>query len=254
MYAAVVTRPFSPSLTLNIGLGAVPRADDGRGRDPAALGRGHRPARRADRRRHRARPRQDDRRGALLGRHHRSAASSSCTASSCWSSPTSGIVMGARKGEWLRAGAAGQPVPRRRTAEALPHPRHQRHHRRPDRRRLRDRLPRRHARHPAVRAEGAAARRRLRRLAEAQPRPPRPRHPAEDPEDVRRRRHDLRHRLSRGPRSGPQADRARAHAPGEDRHQRLQPEQGRAAARRRRCSTSTSSPTRSSRSCCRASS
>ena len=42
--------------------------------------------------------------------------------------------------------------------------------------------------------------------------------------------------------------------PGQDRHQRLQPEQGRAAARRRRCSTSTSSPTRSSRSCCRASS
>ena len=123
--------------------------------------------------------------------------------------PYLGIVMGARKGEWLEPQRLVSLFRDAGPAEALPHPRHQRHHRRPDRRRLRDRLPRRHAGDPAVRAEGAAARRRFRRLAQAQPRPPRPRHPAEDPEDVRRRRHDLRHRLSRGPRSRPQADRAR---------------------------------------------
>ncbi len=43
----------------------------------------------------------------------------------------------------------------------------------------------------------------------------------------------LRRRLSRGPRSRPEADRAGADAAGEDRHQRLQPEQGGATARRR---------------------
>ena len=84
--------------------------------------------------------------------------------------PYLGIVMGARKGEWLEPATACRAVPRHRTAEALPHPRHQRDHRRPHRRRLRDRVSRRHAGHPAVRAQGTAARRRLRRLAEAQPR------------------------------------------------------------------------------------
>ena len=103
--------------------------------------------------------------------------------------PYLGLVLGAQARRVARAGAARQPVPRRRPGAPLQDSRHQRHHRRPHRRRLRDRLHRRHARHPAVRAEGAAARRRLRRLAEAQPRPARPRHPAEDPEDVRRRGH-----------------------------------------------------------------
>ena len=44
----------------------------------------------------------------------------------------------------------------------------------------------------------------------------------------------LRRRLSRGSRGRSQADRARAHAPGKDRHQRFQSQQGGAAARRRR--------------------
>ena len=95
----------------------------------------------------------------------------------------------------------------------------------------------------AVRPEGTAAGGRLVGLDEAQPRPPRPRHPAEDPEDVGRRGGDLRRRLSRGQGSRPQADRAGPHAVGQDRHQRLQPQQGGPAARRRRCSTSTSWPT-----------
>ena len=164
----------------------------------------------------------------------RSRGSCSCTASSCCVFPYLGHRDGGAQGRVARAGAAGRALPRRRAAEALSHPRHQRHHRRPHRRHLRDRLPRRHARHPAVRAQGAAARRRLGRFDEAQPRPARPRHPAEDPEDVGPRRHDLGHRLSRSPRSRSEAHRAGAHAPGQDRHQRLQPEQGRAAARRRR--------------------
>ncbi len=115
-------------------------------------------------------------------------------ARSCF--PYLGLVIGARKGEWLE--------PARLVAlfrDAGP----QKRYRILDTSVIidgriadivRDRLPRRHARHPAVRAQGAAARRRLGRLAQAQPRPARPRHPAEDPEDVGRRRHDLRHRLS----------------------------------------------------------
>ena len=45
--------------------------------------------------------------------------------------------------------------------------------------------------------------------------------------------HDLRRGFPGRPRGRSEADRARAHAAGEDRHQRLQPEQGGAAARRR---------------------
>ena len=61
-----------------------------------------------------------------------------------------------------------------------------------------------------------------------------PRHPAEDPEDGRRRRHDLGRRLPGGARGRPQADRAGPDPARQDRHQRLQPEQGGSAARRRR--------------------
>ena len=94
-------------------------------------------------------------------------------------------------------------------------------------------LPRRHAGRAAVRAEGAAVRRRLVRSAEAQPRPARPRHPAAHPEDGRRRSRHLGHRLSAGQGSRPEADRAGALAARQDRDERLQPEQSRAAARRR---------------------
>ena len=148
--------------------------------------------------------------------------------------PYLGLVLGARHGEWLEPARLVSLFRSVGPRAALQDSRHERHHRRPDRRRLRDRLHRRHARHPAVRAEGAAARGRFLRLAEAQPRPARPRHPAEDPEDGRRRSDDLRRRLPGGPRSRSQADRAGADAAGEDRHERLQPEQGRPAARRRR--------------------
>ena len=62
---------------------------------------GHAHARRAARRRHRPGRRQDDRRRALLGQPRRRRASSSCTASSCSALPYLGLVIGARKGEWL---------------------------------------------------------------------------------------------------------------------------------------------------------
>ena len=130
--------------------------------------------------------------------------------------------------------AAAHPVPRHGAAAAAQDPRHQRHHRRARGGHLRDRLPRRHARRASVRAEGTAAGRRLERLDEAQSRPARPRHPPEDPEDDRCRSDGLRPGFPRGEGSRPEADRARPRAAGEDRHQRLQPEQGGAAARRRR--------------------
>ena len=60
-------------------------------------------------------------------------------------------------------------------------------------------------------------------------------------------------RLPAGARGGPQAHRAGAGPRRQDRHQRLQPEPGRRAARASRCSTSTSWPARSSRWCCPAS-
>ena len=139
------------------------------------------------------------------------------------------------EGGVARADAADEPVPGRRPRAPLQDPRHVGHHRRPYRRPVRHRLHRRHAGHPAVRAQGAAAGGRLGRFDEAEPRAPRARHPAEDPEDVGRRGHRVGRRLSRGPGSGPQAHRAGAHALGQDRHQRLQPEQGRPAARRGTC-------------------
>ena len=196
MYAAVLTRPFSPALHLNIGLGLCLGLLMVAGGNAAAFCRSHRPARRAGRRRHRPRPRQDDRRRAVLGRQHRPPRRLPPQLHPA-GVPVSRDRHGGAERRVARAGAAGGPLPRRRAAEALPHSRHQRDHRRPDCRPLRDRVPRRHARHPAVRAQGAAARRRFLRLAQAQPRPARARHPAEDPEDVRRGRHDLRHRLSR---------------------------------------------------------
>ncbi len=110
--------------------------------------------------------------------------------------PYLGLVLGARKGEWLEPAKFVVALQGRAAAEALPDSRHERHHRRPRRRHRRDRVSRRHARRAAVRAEGAAVRRRLVRLAQAQPRPPRTRHPAPHPEDGRRRGHHLRPRLS----------------------------------------------------------
>src|SRR5947207_3335621 len=82
----------------------------------------------------------------------------------------------------------------------------------------------------ALRGEGATARRRFRGVDETQTRPSRTRHPPEDSEDVRRRRHDLGRGLPRDPRSGPQAHRTRSDARRQDCDQRLQSEQGRAAA------------------------
>ena len=150
--------------------------------------RGHRSARRADRRRHRAGLAQDDRRGAVLGRHRRPRGRLPAQLH------PAGVPL-PRARAWARAKASGWS---RRGSSAL----------------FRDAGPQKRYRildtsviidgriadicetgfldgtlvDPAVRAEGAAARRRFRRLDEAQPRPPRPRHPAEDPEDGRRRR------------------------------------------------------------------
>ena len=172
------------------------RPDRRRPRDPAPLGGGHRSARRADRRRHRPRPLQDDRGGALLGRRLRQPRRLRPQLHPAGLPLPRHRDGGAQRGV-AGAAAAGRAVPRRRAAEALPHPGHQRHHRRPHRRRLRNRLPRRHAGHPAVRAERAAAGCRFGRFAQTQSRPPRSRHPAKDPEDVRSGRHDLGHRFPR---------------------------------------------------------
>ena len=75
---------------------------DGPRRDASARGRSHRSARRADRRRDRSRawPRRLGR--PCSGRTRPIAAWSSCTASSCWCSPTWGSSWAARKGEWLK--------------------------------------------------------------------------------------------------------------------------------------------------------
>ena len=133
----------------------------------------------------------------------------------------------------VRAGAPDRGLQGRVAAAPVQGARHLGDHRRPHRRHLRDRLPRRHARRAAVRAARAAAGRRLLRLAQAQPRPARARHPAARPEDGARPGADRRDRLPRGARGRPEADRARQAAQRQDRHERLQPQQGRAAARRR---------------------
>ena len=189
-YAAFLLRPLGPdaarqpasaarrSAALIVGL-----------RVAAARRRGHRPARRADRRRHRSRAWRRRSARRCSGPTPPIRASPSCTASSCWCCRISASSSAARKGEWL------EPA---RLVGAVPRHGPQQHYKILDTSVIIDGriadicetgLPGRHAGDPAVRAQGAAAGRRLLRLDEAQPRPPRPRHPAEDPEDGGRRRH-----------------------------------------------------------------
>ena len=70
------------------------------------------------------------------------------------------------------------------------------------------------------------------RRAQAESRAARPRHPAPYPEDGRRRGRHLGRRFPERQGSRSQAHRAGAHDDGPDRHERFQPQQGRAAARR----------------------
>ena len=148
-------------------------------------------------------------------------------------------------GRVARARAAGGNVPAAFAAPAaLQDSRHERHHRRPHRRHLRDGVRGRHSGRPAVCAEGAAAGCRLGRLPPSKPRPPRPRYSAAHSEDGRARRRHLRRRFPGRQGSRPQAHRARPDPAGQDRDQRFQSQQGRAAAEASRCSTSTSWPTR----------
>ena len=173
-----------------------------------------------------------DHHDAVLGRHHRQP----CRLPPHRHAARPDLPRAGRRwsqGRMARAGAPHQPVPRHGAQEALQDSRHQRHHRRPHRRHRRDRLPRRHPRDPAVRPAGTATGGRFRRLDEAQPRPPRPRHPPAHPEDGQPRRPHLARTTSPTSRSRPEADRAGQGARLQDRHQRLQPEQGGPAARRR---------------------
>ena len=102
-YAAVLARPFSSSALRQSPCWRRPRRSDRVGRDAAAGRRSHRSARRADRRRSRARAREDDRCGAVLGRHrHRRVVFLHSIILLVF--PYLGILMGARKGEWLEPG------------------------------------------------------------------------------------------------------------------------------------------------------
>ena len=119
MYAAVfvtpsVQRPLRSTSLPALALGLLIVVVETRLRD----GGGHRPARRAHRWRHRPGPREDDRRGALLGGHHRSARRVPCTASSCWSSPISGSswVRGRGSGSSRRGSSACSATPVRSVA------------------------------------------------------------------------------------------------------------------------------------------
>ena len=171
--------------------------------------------------------------GALAGPRHRGRATS-CTRCSSSSSATWASSSAAQKGEWFEPARIIAAFRDSTRAPPVQDPRHLRDHRRPHRRHLRDGLPGRHAGGAAVRAARAAAGGGLLGRPEAQPRPPRARHPAEDPEDGARRRADRGDGLPGRPRGGPEAHRAGAPDGRQDRHQRLQPQQGRPAARRPR--------------------
>jgi len=187
--------------------------------------------------------------GALVGGWSGSSARGSCggrsPASTSWARTSCTRCWWSSSATWASRSAAprvsGSSRPHHRRLPRLgplapvQGPRHVGDHRRSHRRHLRDRLPGGHSGGAAVRPPGAAAGGRLLRLAEAQPRPARPRHPAEDAEDRPRHGADRRDRLPRGARGRPEAHRARPAHERQDRHQRLQPQQGRPASRRGPC-------------------